>query len=862
MLLCDGCYNGYHTYCLDPPLSSVPEYDWHCPRCLVGTGEFGFEEGGIYSLKQFQEKAHCFKENHFASKRAFDPILNGPRPTTEDDVEKEFWRLVSSITETVEVEYGADIHSTTHGSGFPTLEKHPRNPYSSDPWNLNMLPLDRDSLFRYIKTDISGMTVPWLYVGMCFSTFCWHNEDHYTYSANYQHFGATKTWYGIPGADAARFEDAMREAVPELFETQPDLLFQLVTLLQPEQLRKAGVDVYAVDQRAGQFVITFPQAYHAGFNHGFNLNEAVNFAPADWEPFGQTGVERLREFRKQPCFSHDELLLTAAAAKDVTIETAKWLAPALQKTFDREQGVRNSFEESVVDKVYIVRPRDDGDQPSKIQFERLTDGVDVPEEEYICTYCHAYSYLSRFVCQNSKKVACLEHINTINCCTAQDGHGVHVRMSTNKLEQMLNRIWDKARLPETWVEKFQNALRDNPKPQLKVLKSLVTEGDRIPWDLSQLPDLRQFVEKCNEWVEEAQGYITRKQQNRRKSEKVWRKGSLAKMAELEERDKELRKIGNIRKLLADADQIGFECPEILTLQERLDTITKFQEDAQKMLASLLTQKTQDLEDLIEVGKSYNVEIPEIDQLDKIIRQMQWVDKARDRAQGKTLQDVDDLIQQASQLNVPDHNEHLIYLRDQKTRGEAWEAKAKELMAVENVHFQQLDSFSRQAASLPVSKDTLAAIDAILKAQREAQEQIISLYDRSRLPDIRQRPLYRQVRDVMEGLVDLNSKPTGTIDLEKEQRRHEDWMRRGKKLFGKSNAPLHILLQHMEIVDNHNKACFDLNDQLREGPVEPSSRGQTPEEGYQGPSGSNRDVFCLCRTPEAGLMIECHICHEW
>lgn len=850
------------------------DYDWHCPRCLVGTGEFGFEEGGIYSLREFQEKAHNFKERYFAPKMLFDPVLNCKRAVTEDEVECEFWRLVESITEMVEVEYGADIHSTTHGSGFPTIEKNPLDPYSTDAWNLNILPLNPESLFQHIKTDISGMTVPWLYVGMCFSTFCWHNEDHYSYSANYQHFGATKTWYGIPGADAERFEQAMRQAVPELFETQPDLLFQLVTLLPPGQLKKAGVNVYALDQRAGQFVITFPQAYHAGFNHGFNFNEAVNFAPHDWEPFGEAGVERLQAFRKQPCFSHDELLVTASG-RDTTIKTAKWLGPALRRLLDRELKQRADF---------IQRHRQCNDHYCRIDaqgtmasrrqcelgFEFETYGQDAPEVEFQCSYCKAYSYLSHFRCHSSSKTMCLLHAGTYECCESSEAqrhtkgnHTLKYRYTDYALTKLVEKVIDRAGMPEAWQEKLDKVLDDDPRPPLKVLRSLVAEGERIPYDLPGLPDLKAFVLRCNEWVDEAMNYITRKQQNRRKNDRAWRKGNSAKVAEMEERDRELRKLENIHKLLATAEEISFDCPEITTLTERAEAISDFQREARAALTKPGLHSTQDFEVLAERGKGFNVDIPEVERLEKVVRQMNWNDQARERkTQQQTLNDVAKLIQIAVEIGIPEHNEHLVHYRAQEEQGKLWESKAKELISVEAVHYQQLEALSNQATSLPVSRETLAAVDAILTKQREAHRLIMSMYEKCKDPDLRRRPKYKDVRDVLDGLSEINSKPAGTIDLEKEIKRHEDWMRKGKKLFGKANAPLHILQVHMNHVAEHNLYCFDLQDKPRM-PVEPSSREHTPVDSQEVEDvRSARDVFCMCRQSEAGMMIECELCHEW
>ncbi|KIW29756.1 uncharacterized protein PV07_05545 [Cladophialophora immunda] len=877
ILVCDSCDTGYHKHCVEPPLSHMPEYDWHCSKCLVGTNDYGFEEGSVYSLKQFQEKANNFKEHYFSARMPFDPVSNTPRKPTEDDVEREFWRLVEDITESVEVEYGADIHSTTHGSGFPTVEKNPLNPYSKSPWNLNVMPFLEESLFRHIKGDISGMTVPWLYVGMCFSTFCWHNEDHYAYSANYQHFGATKTWYGIPGKDAYRFEDAMRKAVPELFETQPDLLFQLVTILPPHQLRKAGVEVYALDQRAGQFVITFPQAYHAGFNHGFNFNEAVNFAPADWEEFGELGVQRLQEFRRQPCFSHDELLFTAAAS-DTTIKTAKWLGPALERTRTRELAERQSF--VAMHKRHF--PHDDctfdtlAPEPSEscgliIKIEN----AELEEEEYQCCYCKAFSYLSQFRCHRSGKVTCLLHPEVSDCCSDSPSerlrgpnHSLLVRYTNQELSNIVQKVVDKANVPEAWEAKVEALLANEARPALKSMHTLLTEGEKIPHTLKGLDDLADFVKKCDQWVEEANQYLTRKQQNRRKNEKAWRRSSL-RTGRPEDKDSEPQlTVERMKELIEDGELLGFSAPQLESLREKVTVVDEWRASVNRILTGQHQATSDELEGLLEEGRGFMAAMPELTNLEQVHARTHWLEEVRQvqkDVQSKTLDDCKELLKRTSELEISLQMPEVLFLTEVVRQGEFWEIKAKEVMAAEDVHYPQLESLHSQVQNqvFPVNKETLEQMDVILAKNREAKRQIITLVERSHDPDFRKRPMYAHVRDVVKSFEDLNGKPHGASDLEKELRRHEDWMRRGKKLFGKANAPLHILEQHMKFVEEKNNYCFDLNDTFRP-PVEPASREATPIEGQEkGALGDEeKPVFCICRQPEAGLMIECEICHDW
>lgn len=85
-----------------------------------------------------------------------------------------------------------------------------------------------------------------------------------------------------------------------------------MTQLSPSVLKSEGVPVYRVIQKSGEFVLTFPRAYHSGFNCGFNCAEAVNVAPMDWLPHGQCAVELYSEQARKTSLSHDKLLLGAA----------------------------------------------------------------------------------------------------------------------------------------------------------------------------------------------------------------------------------------------------------------------------------------------------------------------------------------------------------------------------------------------------------------------------------------------------------------------------------------------------------------------------------------------------------------------
>ncbi|KAF8412259.1 hypothetical protein HHK36_000220 [Tetracentron sinense] len=405
MLLCDRCNKGWHIYCLSPPLKQVPPGNWYCLDCLNSDKDsFGFVPGKRFLLEVFRRMADRAKRKWF-----------GTECVSRQQIEKRFWEIVEGSLGEVEVLYGSDLDTSKCGSGFPRVDD-PRPPsieievwdkYSASPWNLNNLPKLQGSMLRAVRDNIPGVMVPWLYIGMLFSSFCWHFEDHCFYSMNYLHWGEPKCWYSVPGCEAHAFEKVMRNSLPDLFDVQPDLLFQLVTMLNPSVLQENGVPVYSVLQEPGNFVITFPRSFHGGFNFGLNCAEAVNFAPADWLPHGGFGAELYQSYHKAAVLSHEELLCVLAKS-DWDSKVLPYLKNELLRIFAKEKTWREILWRNGIISSSAMSPRK---HPEYVDTEEVLPctlfSYDSPDPT--CIICRQYLYLSAVVCNcRPSAFVCLE----------------------------------------------------------------------------------------------------------------------------------------------------------------------------------------------------------------------------------------------------------------------------------------------------------------------------------------------------------------------------------------------------------------------------------------------------------------------
>jgi len=763
MLLCDGCDDSYHTFCLVPPLQEIPQGDWRCPKCVLAEVSkpmeaFGFEQAQKeYNLQSFGEMADQFKCDYFNMPLHLIPMSL---------VEKEYWRILDNIDEDVMVEYGADLHTMDHGSGFPTLgSKHLSEDdmaYANSEWNLNNLPVVPSSILKQIDIDISGMKVPWLYVGMCFSTFCWHVEDHWTPSINYLHWGEPKTWYGIPAKYAEKAEEVMRSSASELFEYQPDLLHHIVTTMNPNILQAHGIPVYRMDQYAGEFIITFPRAYHAGFNQGFNLAEAVNFAPPDWLEIGRKCVEHYSLMRRFCVFCHDELVSRMATRPELlTLQVAAVCYKDMLYMVENEKTLRGQLVEGGVRNA------------EREAFELL------PEDERQCALCKTTCFMSALTVINGKdtqEIVCLRHFKSMDVPPQQ--LILRYRYTMDELAVLLRGLKVHAESYENWTSQVRSALdaRGDSRMEFSVLKEYYSQALEKKYPGSELMLALQTV------VEEADKcQMVAHQLSSTQGKVRTRMGADAKYR-LTVEELELF-VNQLETLPAKVSGQQGVC-------DLLRNVSSFKEEA-AILVDREKVTLPEVQGCLEKGEMLDIYLPEVERLRARVDQLEWLKEVKEVLDDPGVVSTDALtgFEQRGCTLKPrtDVEVGLARLRGLRVTMDQWETRATTcLQANPKSSINEVERLVREGENISTG---LPSLEKLREACRKAKEWW------SRAENL-QKPENYPYLDTLEALVGRGRPLPIRLDplpqLETQVASARAWRERTARVFLKKNSHCNLL----------------------------------------------------------------------
>ena len=116
--------------------------------------------------------------------------------------------------------------------------------------------------------------------GSCFGI---HKEDYHLEALNLLVVGASKLWILIPKAHASAFESLV-EDLSGVKRKCDHFVREHYMMPSRKALEDADIGYHLMWQQQGQLVVLFELVYHAGWNLGPGIAEAINHAPQDWVP--------------------------------------------------------------------------------------------------------------------------------------------------------------------------------------------------------------------------------------------------------------------------------------------------------------------------------------------------------------------------------------------------------------------------------------------------------------------------------------------------------------------------------------------------------------------------------------------------
>ena len=225
----------------------------------------------------------------------------------------------------------------------------------------------------------------------------------------------------------------------------------------------------------------------------------------------------------------------------------------------------------MIDREFAFRRRARGAKFGEILIEE-----DRPEAQGQCSVCKVFLYLSQ--------ITCMEHPEKL-CKCSLSSRVLRKRFSDEELTEILIKVSDRARVPEAWRSKLMNLLSSTARPQLRSLRAILAEGERISYPMPELQVLRRCVSRRNEWVEQANMLL--RKASRKRVRKSARPGDVIKPGVLDEsHDRPERGLEKVYALLGEVDGLGFDGPKLDSLRTLAKDAEEVKAKARHSLAAL------------------------------------------------------------------------------------------------------------------------------------------------------------------------------------------------------------------------------------------------------------------------------------
>ena len=369
-------------------------------------------------------------------------------------------------------------------------------------------------------------------------------------------------------------------------------------------------------------------------------------------------------------------------------------------------------------------------------LEEFYDPYDRPEEQYQCSICKVFCYLSQITCVCTSSVACLEHVDSLCQCSDPTVRKtvLRTRFKDEELLEILRTVADRRSMPDAWVGKLHEALAGCARPSIRTLRTILQEGEASGMPAQELHNLKKFVNRASAWIALAASFASRKPAVRKRGRRP--KGYIEPppSESVSSTDVEYT-LDEANELLAEADLLGFDSTEIVQLATAVRQSTTLR--AQVVATLQLPNNPQarnlaKLEVLLADCQASTLRFPEIRNLEfavtylQLLRELDQVDDS-----SITLEYIEDLLSRARENNMDPNHEYYVELERKRALGIEWRNQATELLKNKPQIMEQLHKAAVPPSGTPTVPKLANALSAAWTRARDLEKQAKAMISTTR-----------------------------------------------------------------------------------------------------------------------------------